>query len=768
MSTRATRDDVIINLPSVTIPEDQVPVYVQPPVSTDDRSSSSNIRYGVTSPGHQAKYDLYTPVLTDGRSSSSQCTQMISSSVNQNCHDTPHYSQDSYVGKFPRKQAKVILADNTCNVETPDNDFSVNPGNSDERSSSFCIGTLGSSTVNDNKIGVTKNSPNGAHSVRLIDGKSLLSNILSFCKPVTVSNDVILRIKNMILAKWPRPTEETRQALPMFAHLYDQVKAYNLPNCLGAKIPIHSGLNVERWVILLQNYHDNELCHFLAYGWPLGFYADDIPQTVPKNHPSAIEFPQHIQEFLSTELSFKAIEGPTQAAPFEPWSRISPLMTRPKKGTDQRRVIVDLSYPEGAAVNTGIDNADYLGNDISYTLPTIGDLIAKLQVEGQGAFIWKADLARAYRQLRADPVDAPLLCIQFNGSVYIDRCPPFGCRSSSAACQRVANALVFLMAERNHHCLAYLDDFAGCSNRLQQAQHAFDTFKHLTAHLGLQLSLHKCLQPATQVEWLGYFIDTQKMSISITDHKLREVVEECGSWFNKKRATKTMVQSLVGKLSHIANCVIPGRKFLARMLGTLRAFEGKKWTTVDLEFIKDVRWFYHYAASSNGITLYSPSLPTVIIECDASLEGAGGNTNELCYTWRYTTNYKQRFPVIHQMEAINILVAYRTLAHPSNKGPIRALILTDNMSSSQALMSGRTKDLVLASCAREFWLEAAKNGDTIEIEHRPGTAIPLADALSRMALDNTKSDYVHAIVSQNNMSFVQPVLNNYVFFDPSI
>lgn len=214
----------------------------------------------------------------------------------------------------------------------------------------------------------------------------------------------------------------------------------------------------------------------------------------------------------------------------------------------------------------------------------------------------------------------------------------------------------------------------------------------------------------------------------------------------------------------------PSRKkiLLARMLGTLRALGDKKWTTIDEEFIKDVRWFHYYAANSNGITLYSPVLTTVIIECDASLQGAGRNTNTHCYTWQYSLRYKQQFPIIHQMEAINTLVAYRTLAHSKHQGPLRALILTDNMSSSQALMSGRTRDPVLAACAREFWLETAKHGDRIDIEHRPGTTIPLADVLSRMATDSAKHQYVTTAVAQNNMSFIEPVINDYLFFDPSI
>lgn len=644
--------------------------------------------------------------------------------------------------------------------------YHVIPAMAEGSSSSTNTNNTSSSSSKNQNRGKTTYCPSGLDEQSSI--QKLVSDVLRSCKPVTFSNDVIVDVKKMLESSWPQLTDEAKTAIPAFADLYQRVKAYNLPNCLGAKIPIQSELNIPIWVAFLKGYHDNEICHFLAYGWPIGFYSKTPPETVVKNHPSAIDYPEHIHDFIATECSFKALEGPIPAMPFEPWSRISPLMTRPKKGSQARRVIVDLSFPEGAAVNTWIDTSAYLGNDISYTLPTINDLIAKLQQEGRGAFIWKADLARAYRQLRADPVDAPLLCIRFDHQIYIDRCPPFGCRSSSAACQRVANAIVYMMASKNHHCLAYLDDFSGCSSKLQRANDAFTGFKRLAEQLGLQLSEHKCFAPATKVEWLGYSINTQEMTVAIPPEKLQEVIDECATWFNRRRVSKTMVQSLVGRLSHVANCVLPGRKFLARMLGTLRAFENKKWTTIDDECLKDIRWFYHYASVSNGVTLYSPQLPTVVIECDASLHGAGGNTSGYCYTWTYSTAYKKQFPVIHQLEAINTLVAYRTLAHRDIAAPVRALILTDNMSSSQALMSGRTKDRILAACAREFWLEAAKNGDKIDIEHRPGTSIPLADALSRMSTDATKLDYVQTVVATNNLVFVQPHINDYVFFDPSI
>lgn len=550
--------------------------------------------------------------------------------------------------------------------------------------------------------------------------------------------------------------------------MYDAVRGANLPNFAGAKIPVPSGLVVENWVSLLVNYHDNELCHFLYFGWPIGDFSDKIPTSVTDNHPSALAYLSHVDEFIAIELGFDAVVGPMATLPFTPWTRISPLMTRPKKGTQDRRIIVDLTYPEGEAVNSGIEISDYLGRDISYTLPTVLDLIARLQHEGKGAFIWKADLARAYRQLRADPVDAPLLGIKHRGSVYIDRCPPFGCRSSSAACQRVANAIVYILAGRGHHCLAYLDDFAGCHQDYHRADLAFKAFLHLADFLGLQLSHKKCFSPATCVEWLGYKIDSQAMTIAIPESKLVEVIQECKRWFKRKCVTRAMVQSLAGKLAYMAGCVRHGRKFLARILAHLRADYHNMWLTINQDFLKDVKWFHSYARTSNGISLYAAPLPKLVIECDSSLQGAGAHSHQFCYTWSYTDQHKNRFSAIHQMEAVNILVSYRTLAHHDSKHPTSVLILTDNISSSAALTTGRTRDPVLGACARELWLEAAKHDDTISIKHRPGTEIPLADALSRMATDPVKAQYVRDVVNLKGLVFVPPVLKNYVFFDDNL
>lgn len=228
------------------------------------------------------------------------------------------------------------------------------------------------------------------------------------------------------------------------------------------------------------------------------------------------------------------------------------------------------------------------------------------------------------------------------------------------------------------------------------------------------------------------------------------------------KVNKVMIQSLLGKLVHLSNCIQHGRKFLSRILFTLRAMENRTWTTIDQEFKKDVRWFRLYAETGNGINLYTPSLPSAWIECDSSLQGGGGNTISHAYSWIYTDTHKKSFSAIHQLEA------YRTLAHVTSKDPVALTIFTDNMSLSYALMTGCTRDTVLASCARELWLEAARYGDRITIDHKPGQMIPLADALSRMANAPDKAAYVHQNIAEHNIILVSPVTDNCNFFDPSL
>ena len=365
------------------------------------------------------------------------------------------------------------------------------------------------------------------------------------------------------------------------------------------------------------------------------------------------------------------------------------------------------------SVNDGVAKNFFQGRPLSYTLPSAHDLALKISELGPGAFMWKADLERAYRQLRSDPLDYPLMGISHSGNTVIDICPSFGARGSSAAQQCFSRVVAYLMEKAGHHTLAYVDDFCGAAHTLEEAVAAFSEFEAVCGRLGLKLAPDKCAFPSCYMEWLGFAFDSKDLSVTIPQAKLLEVVELARTWTFKKRASRQDLQVLAGKLMFISQCVLPARMFMFRILASSRSAPPTGSVKVNCELRRDVTWFVDFAASCNGRLLFPPALPPFHIECDACMEGAGGFSESQYYSFRFPQGELESRH-ISQLEATNIVVAVKTLV-PASMVHHKIVVTTDNTASVFALTMGRTKDYVLAACARELWLIAANQMLDIEI-----------------------------------------------------
>lgn len=147
-------------------------------------------------------------------------------------------------------------------------------------------------------------------------------------------NNCIAAHADRIKTFWPEPSPSARKNFPTFCNMYSTIKATAKPNYLEARIPIDSDLVISAWRQELAGYHDHLLCDYLEFGWPLGYHADAFPQSTDKNHPSGEAFLPHISEFIDIELHHRAVLGPFQQDPFQPWVRYSPIMTCPKRNSE--------------------------------------------------------------------------------------------------------------------------------------------------------------------------------------------------------------------------------------------------------------------------------------------------------------------------------------------------------------------------------------------------------------------------------------------------
>lgn len=559
-----------------------------------------------------------------------------------------------------------------------------------------------------------------------------------------------IQYSRVVSGKWPDITLTAKVKAPVHGAIYKVVKEHSVPNYLGARVRIPSGLKIEKWREYLEDYEDRQICDFLAYGWPINYTREKIPKTTNVNHKSALDHKEHIEAFITKECALGAMIGPFSEPPFQPWCQISPLLTRPKKESNKRRVIIDLSFPEGEGVNAGIIKNTYEGEVLTYTLPTVLNMCQGIAKAGRGALLWKCDLERAYRQLRIDPLAYPLLGIRHDGQYYIDICPSFGCRVSGGSQQRVSGAVAHIMHKKGYNTLVYVDDFAGVHRSPEHAINGYNEFQKLCADLGLKLAEEKSVPPTTKMEWLGFLFDTKKMTVQIPESKLTEILEETKSWEGKRTAGRRELQSLAGKLAHVSSCIKHSRKFMTRILYQLRQTPEKGRAFLMDETRRDIAWFGRCARSLNSKQIIMTDRPVIDIECDACPEGVGGGFSRGQY---YDITFPDSWSEVYhiaQIEALNLIIAVKSLLPEVKTGHLLR-VTTDNSASAVVLMTGRTHDRVLAACSRELAMIAIKHQLELEVRHAPGASLILADALSRRYEDQQMNELAGRLIKEKGL-----------------
>ena len=284
--------------------------------------------------------------------------------------------------------------------------------------------------------------------------------------------------------------------------LTKQIQESGKHNKDGIRQPVDSNLIIPVWRQKLEHYPDSQICEFLEFGWPINISDKVEPRTEINNYEGATKYPNHIQQYLEEEINNRSVIGPIDRSTLDIQITISPLNSRPKPESTNRRVILDLSYPKGSRVNDNIDKNTYLGTDIQLQFPNVDDLVKIIKRKGKGCLLFKRDLKKAYRQIPVDPADVHHLGYKWAGEMFCDRCLPMGMRSSAYICQRTTSAVTYIMRNQGVEIINYIDDFAG-AERIDKAEGAFQMLGETLEELGLKESPEKACKPATRMSFLA-------------------------------------------------------------------------------------------------------------------------------------------------------------------------------------------------------------------------------------------------------------------------
>ena len=88
----------------------------------------------------------------------------------------------------------------------------------------------------------------------------------------------------------------------------------------------------------------------------------------------------------------------------------------------------------------------------------------------------------------------------------------------------------------------------------------------ICAELGVALAPEKCMSPTVDVMWLRLYLDSSEMTISIPAAKMDAVISECDRWMSRPSMAQRALQRLHGRLAHVASCIPPARRFMARLM----------------------------------------------------------------------------------------------------------------------------------------------------------------------------------------------------------
>ena len=378
-------------------------------------------------------------------------------------------------------------------------------------------------------------------------------------------------------------------SVPSIIQAHEMVRCSAMPNFRQLRIPVQTQLKVDAWRKYLDSYWDKQLIDLIQFGFPLDFNRNVILQSTSVNYSSALKYSEHVSAYIQTEMQYGAIYGPFANPPFE--CHISLFLTRDKPNSDQRRVILDLSFPSGQFVNGGVPKDKYLGSYFQLKYPSKDDIVDSLKQLGSDALLYKTGISRAFRHLKIDPGDIDLLGLK-HGDYYVDGMLPFGFRHGSIFFQYCSDTVWYIMQNKFNYLnlYNYIDDlvYTGLPGDIHQS---YQTLMALLQELGLEISTSKLIEPNNIAVCLGIEINSVNRNLRIPDDKLKQIKKICLAYVSNKKVTKNQFQSLLGSILYITKYVKQVRFFLNRMLQLLRDSIDRNSISLDGNFYRDLNWF---------------------------------------------------------------------------------------------------------------------------------------------------------------------------------
>lgn len=371
-------------------------------------------------------------------------------------------------------------------------------------------------------------------------------------------------------------------------------------------VPVGGRLRLfrSRWNHLTQ---DSKILDMLR-GIKIPFKSDPLP----RRGPLELNMPEAHKHYIDSEIQLLLLKRVIVEVPPSHNQYLSCIFLCEKKDGGFR-LILDLSV-FNLSVNAPHFKLESLQKALSLITP--------------GSWSTKVDATDAFYALPLDLSFSRFLTFSWRGRRYSFRALLFGLAPSPFFYTKLFRPLLTYLRSNGVCITQYIDD--GLINSITKTlckKHTVFSVKSLL-HFGFIVNFKKSVLVPTQViEFLGFIINTVRMSVSLSSSKIEHVVSMCETALTKRRITVRFLAKLIGTFLALKPAV-PLCEAHYRDLERLKLkhliISGHRWSaklTLTTKARTQIKWFADTVRHTSAPIYVAP--PTVKIQVDASAHAWG-------------------------------------------------------------------------------------------------------------------------------------------------
>ena len=212
------------------------------------------------------------------------------------------------------------------------------------------------------------------------------------------------------------------------------------------------------------------------------------------------------------------------------------------------------------------------------------------------------------------------------------------------------------------------------------------------------------MEPVQTIEYLGLVINSIQMTLSLTEEKVKGILQECKIIFSVKEITVLQLTQLVGLLSSTIQAILPAKiQFCYMQLQQVSPLKGgmsyKEKIILNDQALGELQWWIENLKYFNGRYLIQAK-PQIVIQTDASLEGWEAN----CMGMETGSKWSVEERKLH-INVLELLVVKNAILAFTKEKTINAIhIQTDNTTALLYLLKmGSTTDKTLVDLSKDIW-----------------------------------------------------------------